>query len=310
MMRASTLPGHSKSKPARLPVARSVAVLACVVFSPHLKAATIQTVGAGSTVASVDLSAAFDALDASTVVHLDNFAEGALKVTTSADSWAADFAMARLLDPFYGANGADRTFYAISSGNNDWVTIQTTNRALMYGVEFMYGNTWTTGDPQRPWGNPNVVFDWQTWKADALVSSGSIGPPQFLALGTVLGFYDPAGFDQLLVRCTSPNSGDPTLQAIALDTLQVMLTNLPPAPLIFGSDFSFDRATGVPTLTVYDTIAGCQYRMVYAEALPAPAWNPVTPPLPGGWQAGGGTLTFTDPGAGGHPRRFYRVEVR
>jgi hypothetical protein len=79
--------------------------------------------GAGSAVASVDLSATFDAPNATAVVHLENFTEGALKISTSADSWAA-------------------------------------------------------------------------------------------------------GFDQLLVRCTSPNSGDPTLQTMALDTLQVMLTLL------------------------------------------------------------------------------------
>jgi hypothetical protein len=180
----------------------------------------------------------------------------------------------------------------------------------MYGVEFMYGNTWTTGDPQRPWGNPNAVFDWQTWKADVQVSAGSIGPPQFLALGTTLGFYDPAGFDQLLVRCTSPNSGDPTLQAIALDTLQVMLTNVPPAPVIYGSDFGLTLTNRAPMLTVYDTIAGCEYRMVYSITVTSAVWNAVTPPLPAGWQPGGGTLVFTDPGALGQPHRFYRVEVR
>jgi hypothetical protein len=218
--------------------------------------------------------------------------------------------MASLLDPFYRANGADRTFYAISSGNNDWVTIQTTNRAQMHGVEFMYGNTWTTGDLSRPWGNPNAVIDWQTFKADVLVSSNSIGPPQFLPLGTILGFYDPAGFDQLLVRCTSPNSSDPTLQAIALDTLKVMLTNLPPAPVIYGSDFSISPTNPVPMLTVYDTIAGCQYRLTWTETLTTPTWTPVTPPLPDGWQPGGGSITFTDPGAPGRPHRFYRVEVR
>jgi hypothetical protein len=174
----------------------------------------------------------------------------------------------------------------------------------------MYGNTWTTGDSQRPWGNPNAVIDWQTWKADVPVASGSIGPPQMLPLGTVLGFYAPAGFDQLLVRCTSPNSGDPTLQAIALDSLQVMLTNIPPAPAIFGGDFSFDRSTGIPTLTVYDTIPGCQYRLAYSAALSSPTWNPVSPPLPGGWLPGGGILTFSDTSAAGQPHRFYRVEVR
>jgi len=65
----------------------------------------------------------------------------------------------------------------------------------------------------------------------------------------------------------------------------------------------------VPGLTVYDTIAGCQYRMVCIDNPDSLVWNPVTPPLPDGWQAGGGTLTFTDPGAVGLYRRFYRVEV-
>ena len=51
----------------------------------------------------------------------------------------------------------------------------------------------------------------------------------------VLGFFDPTGFDQLLVRATIAGSGDPTLQAIALDAVQVMLTNRPPAPIISGS---------------------------------------------------------------------------
>ena len=29
---------------------------------------------------------------------------------------------------------------------------------------------------QHPWGNPDAPIDWQTWKADALVSFSSIGP--------------------------------------------------------------------------------------------------------------------------------------
>jgi hypothetical protein len=282
----------------------------CLLLSEPGRAATIQTVGSGSAVAVADRSAAFDSLNPQNWMHLENYTEGGLSITTSADSWAADFAMAALCDPFYGANGTDRTFYAISAGNNDWVTIQTTDGLPTYGAEFMYGNTWTSGDFQRPWGNPNAIFDWQTWRNQVVVSSGSIGPPQMLPLGTIVGFYDPAGFDQLLVRCTSPNSTDPTLQAAALDTLQVMLTNRPPAPLVYGSDLSFDRVTGVPTLTVYETIPGCQYRLIYTETLEPTAWNPVTPPAPAGWVNGGGTLTFTDPGATGRPHGFYRVEVR
>jgi hypothetical protein len=241
---------------------------------------------------------------------LDTYTEGGLKITTGADSWAADFAMASRLDPFNGAGGPDRAFYAISSGNNEWVIIQTTNRATMHGVEFMYGNTWTTGDSQRPWGNPAAVVDWQTWRNDVLVSSNTVGPVPMLQLGTILGFYDPAGFDQLQVRATIASSGDPTLQAIALDNVFVMLTNRPPVPVIYGSDFVLDPATQVPGLTVYDTLAGCQYRLVGTDNLASPVWTPVTPPLPDGWKPGGRMLTFTDPGAIGVPRRFYCVEVR
>jgi hypothetical protein len=114
----------------------------------------------------------------------------------------------------------------------------------------------------------------------------------------------------LQVKCKIANSSPPDYQAIALDNLVVQLTNRPPAPVIYGSDFSLAPLTRVPTLTVYDTIAGCQYRLAYTETLTSPARNPVTPPLPDGWQPGGGTLTFTDQNAAGKARRFYRVEVR
>ncbi len=286
------------------------ALAAALTLGARLTAATLQTVGPGTAVSSVDLTANFDALNATTVLHLESFTEGALKIFTSADSWAADFAMASTLDPFHGANGLDRTFYAISSGNNDWVTIQTTNLAVIYGVEFMYGNTWTTGNSQVPWGNPNAIAEWQTWKNGAMLSSGAVGPVPQLQMGTVLGFYDPAGFDQLLVRATIPSSGDPMLQALALDNLTVMLTNLPPLPVIYGSDFGVNPATGAASLAVYDTLLGCQYRLVYAESLAVPVWNPVIPPAPDGWTVGGGTLAFVDVGAVGRPQRFYRVEAR
>ncbi len=290
----------------------SLAVLAAsCVCTPEANAATVQTLGTGSAVSTVDRFATFDSLNSTNVVHLESYTEGGLQIITSADSWAADNAMAAKLDPFHGANGADRGFYAISAGNTEWVTIQTTNQALMYGVEFMYGNDWTTSDiyGQYPWGNFSGFVEWQTLNNGTVASSGQTGPNPVLSLGTVLGFFDPAGFDQLLVRCRIDNSSPTNLQAIALDNLHVMLTNHPPAPVIYGSDMIINPANGVPSLAVYDTIANCQYRMVYTETLAAPVWNPVTPPSEG-WQAGGGTLTFTDTGAAGRPQRFYCVEVR
>jgi hypothetical protein len=79
--------------------------------------------------------------------------------------------------------------------------------------------------------------------------------------------------------------------------------------VIFGTDFSVNPTNQIPSLTVWDTLAGLQYRLVYCENLATNTWTPVTPPLPSGWVAGGGPLTFTDPGAPGSPRRYYRVEV-
>ena len=72
---------------------------------------------------------------------------------------------------------------------------------------------------------------------------------------------------------------------------------------------TFDPRNGIPSLTVYDTIVGCEYRLVYKESVTSVGWNPVVLPA-GAWQSGGGTLTFADPGAAGQPHRFYSVEVR
>lgn len=202
-----------------------IAAATCVLFGARANAVTTQTVGAGSAVTMIDRSATFDTLTSTTIVHLDVYSENGLSITTSGDSWAADLTSAPTLDPFHGANGTDRAFYAIAWGNNDWVTIQNTNHALMHGVEFMYGNTWTTGNiyGTYPWGNSDAALDWQTFSNGSLVSSGTITPP--LGMGTVVGFSDPAGFDQLLVRSTIASSGDPTLQAIALDNLYVQLSD-------------------------------------------------------------------------------------
>lgn len=300
-----------KMKTANLTSA-SVLGAACLAFCHQAAAATVSTLGAGSAVTFVDRSATFDVLTSANVVHLDTYAEGGLSITTSGDSWAADLNMSAKLDPFFGANGTDRAFYAIAWANTDWVTIQTTNVTMMYGVEFMYGNDWTTGDiyGPYPWGNALGFVEWQTFNNGTVVSSGQIGPNPTLPLGSVLGFYDPAGFDQLLLRCRMDGVSPTNLQALALDNLKVQLTNVPPAPVIWGSDFSLAPATGVASLTVYDTIAGSQYRMVYTETLTPPAWVPVLPPLPDGWTNGGGTLTFMDPSAPGKPHRWYRVEAR
>jgi hypothetical protein len=178
----------------------------------------------------------------------------------------------------------------------------------MYAVEFMYGNTWSLYGTS--WGNDQGFVAWQTLNNGTVVTSGQVGPNPILSLASIIGFYDPAGFDQLQVKCLIANSYPTNFQAIALDNVMVQLTNRPPAPVIYGSDFSVNPANGIPSLTVGSTLSNNQYRLVYSENLVTGSWTPVTPPLPGGWVSGGGPITFTDSGATGRPYRFYRVEAQ
>jgi hypothetical protein len=116
-------------------------------------------------------------------------------------------------------------------------------------------------------------------------------------------------FDELTMKAIMLNAARTNSNALALDNVLVQISAQPPAPVIYGSDFTINPTNHIPSLTVWDTLAGLQYRLVYSENLAANAWAPVTPPLPSGWVAGGGPLTFTDPGAPATPCRFYRVEV-
>jgi hypothetical protein len=298
-------------------VISSIAIgTACLVLGVHLQAATVQTRGAGTAVSIANRSATFDSLTYGQGTTLSDYTEGQLFIGMNGNSWTINPDCPPDFDPFGGANPS-RAFYSTYDGAqgsgpadpNCWTIISTTDSRKIFGVEFMYGNGWSTGTIP-PWGNTPGQVEWQTRIGATIVSTGVDGDPAIwvLPLGTILGFYDPAGFDELWVRCTIAGSGNTNLQDLSLDNLSVMLTNSPPAPVIDGRDFTLDPATHVPSLTVYGTIAGCEYRMVYTESLTSSVWSPVIPA--GGWQAGGVDLTFTDSGATNRPQRCYRVEVR
>lgn len=275
------------------------------------RAVTVQTIGAGLAVSVVERMATFDALNATNTGELGNYQEGGLSVTTGNQSWGADPPLAAKLDPFHGATAPDRGFFCVAWENTEWTSIRTTNRAAMHGVEFVYGNGWTTGDiyGQYPWGNSGAVLLWQTWRNGTNVSSGSVGDLGMLPVGTVVGFYDASGFDELTMKAIMPVNGT-NVNALALDNVNVMLTNTPPAPVIYSGDFVLNPTNRVPSLTVWDTLPGVQYRLAYCENLASNVWLPVTPPLPYGWVAGGSVLTFVDTSAPARPQRFYRVEAR
>lgn len=202
-----------------------------LLFVTHATmATTTRSVGAGSAVTVVDRSTTFDTINASYAATLDSYSENLLGITTSSsDSWGTDASML-LLNPFHdvahGPSGADHGFWATAYGSDDWLTIMTIDATKMYGIEFLYGNTWTTGDIYGvPWGNANALVEWETYLGNTLVSSGSVS---YLAMGSVLGFYDSGGIDRLLVRATiantPPDMPSPPWQAIALDNLNVQLS--------------------------------------------------------------------------------------
>ena len=203
---------------------------ALLALRASVQAGTVQTFGAGTAVQRIDRAATFDALNYNTNgTPLSDYAEASLFLRVDGDSWVGDGTID--FDPFHGANGSDRTFEYPDSGSYGWVTIETTDAKKIYAVEFMYGNGWTTGDSTYPWGNPLAYINWQTWANGAMVSSGAIGDgQQWIDMGTIIGFYDPAGWDQLLLQCKDLNSVDPNLQALVLDNVNVQLLEAPPRP--------------------------------------------------------------------------------
>ena len=106
------------------------------------------------------------------------------------------------------------------------MTIQTVDQSRMYGLEFLYGNGWSNGDVYGtlPWGNNMIPLEWETYDGANLVSSGSVTT----AVGTVVGFTDPIGFDRLRVRAPGNASN---WQEIALDNLNVQTTVPEPSTL-------------------------------------------------------------------------------
>ena len=218
--------------------------VACLAFGSVCEASTVQTSGSVPLITSPDLSTSFSDLTSSHATGLDNYTNNGLSVTTASSSWGSDLPQWYLpLDPFHGANGSPPVaFYAMANASNDWVTIQTVGKTTMYAAEFMYGNTWTTGQISGPypWGNSNAALQWQTFKTNVMVSSGEV---PFLAMGTYVNFSDLDGFDQLLVQAVmngtigcpdgyNPPCTSPPWQAIALDNLNVQTTapNVVPLP--------------------------------------------------------------------------------
>lgn len=220
--------------------AKGASVAALTLFSVALgSCATVQTFGSGSAVTSADRILTFNGLD---YLHngtpLSGYLENEVYVRVSGDSLAGwGPGVQPYFNPFHTAlDPATQAFYFPDGGSYEWTSIQTSDSKSIYALEFLYGNGWTTGDIYGvPWGNSNAYLDWRTLKGGNVVSSGTVGPDPQLAVGTVLGFYDGNGFDELQLRCMISTSADPNLQALALDDLKIQTTAVPePATIGLG----------------------------------------------------------------------------
>jgi hypothetical protein len=195
-------------------------------------ATTTQTVGSGSAVSAADYAADFNAF---TDTNLSNYTEDGLSVTTVGFDYYT-------FDPFGGAGDGSSFFYPAGATNGNWVTIETTDLAPIGGVEFLYGNGWTNGlfdsAGNYLFGLDTAVLYWQTLNGGVVDSSGSV----VLDVGTVVGFSDPTGFDELQVSATRGPGATPGVNALALDNLVVQLA--PPPAVADGGGCELTFALG------------------------------------------------------------------
>ena len=227
----------------------TLVVAVCFALTDPACAGTVASIGSGSAVISIDRSVTFDELDfVGRETPLSDYQSGGVYVRTNGNSFYGDDARGTILtvgtpfNPFHLSVAPDHSYadvgggfhfpYETDPGNFDWVTIQTNDGKKIYGVEFLYGNGWTTGDiwGAFPWGNSAAYVDWKTLVGGAVVSSGQIGITEVLPVGSVVGFRDPGGFDQLMVRALHPNAIDPNMQELAMDNLNLDLSPGPAVP--------------------------------------------------------------------------------
>lgn len=192
-------------------------------------AAVTQTIGAGSAITVIDRSATFAPITTSGM-DLSAYSENQLSITVPDSSYVG-------FDAF-GGGDVTQIFYG-SGGNTSYVTINTTDNVPIRGVEFLIGNGNFTSAT-------NVV--WEAWKAGSLVGSGTFVTPW----GTVVGWNDPSGFDEL--RVGAWGGGAYTAfgqeQAIAIDNVNVQIT--PRAPV------------QIPTLSEWGMIILCSLVVIGA----------------------------------------------
>jgi hypothetical protein len=175
-------------------------------------ASVVQTTGAGSSVTTVNGSADFENVNA----LFDNpYEEGGMLFSRTGLSFNNNgCGFAGCVGSFPGFTGN----YMYGTGQAGFFDLAAGPGNTFSGLEFLVG----TG-----FGTSTTPVVWEAFKSSVLVDSGSIGS---VAVGSVIGFNDPAGFDVL--RYSDTFSG---FAAPAFDTVraQFVTTEVLPEPATF-----------------------------------------------------------------------------
>ena len=201
----------------------TIALGVLLLWPGSAPAGPIQTIGAGSAVSSVDRAANFDALTEGT--NLSGYTEGGLGISVAAPSYQSpccpDFPS---IGPFPGAGFSGGFFYPWG-GSFDPTHITAADGLDLFAIELNVGSGF--------YAQGDVHIYWEAYDDLVLVGSGSLD----VAKGTVLGFRDPSGFDELRIAALQFSGATGFgVQALALDNVVAQLD--PPRDT--------QAATGVP----------------------------------------------------------------
>lgn len=196
-------------------VGLTILVMGCMI-SGQAGAVPIYSIGAGNSVTAANYSATFDSI--STGSSLLGYTEDNLIVSIDDDAYTT----------FSPGSGFDDHFHYGSGGNSSYVSIRTADYQEINGLEFLLGSGW--------YGQPGYMA-WEIYDDGNMVGSGNSG---FIQAGTVVGWSDIDGFDELRVGFSNyENYVLGQLQAIAIDNLNVQTQSAPvPEPatmMLFGT---------------------------------------------------------------------------
>jgi len=176
-----------------------------------LQAGPVFSTGSGTAVITADRTATFDSINQNGI-DLSSYSEDNLSITVPDTSKVA-------FDPFSEAISSE--FHYGDGGNFSYVTIRGTDSAVFDGVEFKFGSGWFESTT-----TPGLI--WETLLNGTVTGSGGVS---LLAHGSIVGWSDPDGFDELRVASVlvlTSTSSFGNLQAIALDDLNVQLKDETP----------------------------------------------------------------------------------